>query len=154
MSDHVSQGLSACLSSIFALRVLRNHGLRWREQLLLLPSCMPPRRGGGLWAWGIASAWNGWGPDCGVWVTCQRIFRASRLSLWRLTETYSRQFHNVLLTSYGIYLPTSSLLRDPSMLGRITSYCPLKTIGIFFLGHYIMPSALLWVMPRGRWTVV
>src|SRR6218665_3697247 len=88
--------------------------------------------------------------DCGVWVTCQWIFRASRLSLRRLTETYSRQFHNVLLTSYGIYLPTSPLLRNPSVLGLLTSYCPLKTIGSFFLGHYIMPSALLWVTHRGR----
>src|SRR6218665_1296195 len=75
----------------------------WREQLLLHPSCMLPRRGGGLRARGTASVWNGcWWPDCGVWVTCQRSCRASRLLLWRLTETNSSQFHNVLLTSYGI----------------------------------------------------
>src|SRR6218665_284966 len=41
-----------------------------------------------------------------------------------------------------------------SVLGCITSYCPLKTIGIFFLGYYIIPSALLWVMPRGCCTAV
>src|SRR6218665_661967 len=46
------------------------------EQLLLHPSCMLPRRGGGLRVRGTASAWNGWWPDCGVWVTCQRSFRA------------------------------------------------------------------------------
>src|SRR6218665_1392647 len=109
---------------------------------------MLPRRGGALR--GTASAWNGWWPDCGVWVTCQRIFRASRPLLWRLTEIYSSQFHNVLLMFYGIYSRISPPLRDPSVLGRITSCCPLRTIGIFFLGCYIMPSALLWVAPRGR----
>ena len=126
----------------------------WRKQLLLHPSCMPPRRGGGLWARGTDSTWNGWWPDWGVWVICQQIFRASWLSLRRLTETYWSQFHNVLLMSCSIYLRLSPPLRDPSVLGRITSYWPLKTIGIFFLGYYIMPSALLWVMPRGCWTVV
>ena len=35
MSDHVSQVLSACSSSIFALRLLRNQGLR-RDQLHLV----------------------------------------------------------------------------------------------------------------------
>ena len=35
MSDHVSQVLSACSSSIFALRLLRNHGLR-SDQLNLV----------------------------------------------------------------------------------------------------------------------
>src|SRR6218665_2349899 len=109
-----------------------------RRKLGFFGHVMPPRRGGSL----RASAWNGWWPDCGVWVTCQRIFRASRLSLRRQTETYSSQFHNVLLTSYSIYSSISPPLRDPSVLGRITSYCPLKTIGIFFLRHYIMPSAL------------
>src|SRR6218665_3694404 len=108
----------------------------------------------GLRAGGTASARDGCWPDCGVWVTCQRSFRASRLLLWRLTETYSSQFHNVLLTSYGIYSRISQPLRDPSVLGRITSCwqrcCPLRTIGTFFLGCCIMPSALLWVTPRGR----
>src|SRR6218665_1772341 len=141
MSDHVAQVLSACSSSIFALRLLRNHDLR-SDQLHLvarattIASILYATPG---W-WGFAGvgdrqSWNCWWPDCGVWVTFQWIFRASRLSPRRLTETYSSQFHNVL-TSYGIYSPTSPPLRDPSVLGRITSYCPLKTIGIFFLGHY------------------
>src|SRR6218665_3649008 len=115
----------------------------WHEQLLLHPSCMLPRRGGGLRARGTASAWNGWWADCGVWVTCQRIFRASRLLLWRLTETYSSQLNNVLLTSYSIYSRISPPLRDPSVLWSITLCCPLRTIGIFFLGCFIVPSALL-----------
>src|SRR6218665_1732355 len=88
----------------------------WREQLLLHPSCMPPRRGGNLWARGTASAWNSWWPDCGIWVTCRRIFRASGLSLWMLTETCSSQFHNVL-TSYSIYLRISHLFVIPPCYG-------------------------------------
>ena len=67
----------------------------------------------------------------------------------KLFKTIS-QFPSHVLRHLGPYLPTSPLLRDPSVLGPITSYCPLKTIGIFFLGHYIMSSALLWVTPRGR----
>ena len=99
LSDHVSQVLSACSSSIFALRLLRNHGLCRSDQLHLVARgttiasiLYAPRGGGGLRARGTASAWNGWWPDCGVWVTCQRIFRASRLLLWRLTEIYSSNF--------------------------------------------------------------
>src|SRR6218665_3701749 len=37
MSDHVSQVLSACSSSVFALRLLRTHGLK-RQVLHLLAS--------------------------------------------------------------------------------------------------------------------
>src|SRR6218665_3826664 len=121
MSDHVSQVLpvlprySPC--DIFGITVSGAiSSTRWREQLLLHPSCIPPRRGGGLRAWGTASAWNGWWTYCCVWDTCQRSFRASRLLLRRLTETYSSQFHNVLLTSYGTYLLTSPPLRDASAL--------------------------------------
>src|SRR6218665_135757 len=48
---------------------------------------MLPRRGGGLRARGTASAWNGWWPDCGVWVTCQR----SLTSLVSSVETLAKE---------------------------------------------------------------
>ena len=44
---------------------------------------------------------------------------------------------------YVIYLLTSSPLRAPSVLGRIISSCPLKTIETLSLGFFTRPSAPL-----------
>ena len=43
--------------------------------------------------------------------------------------------------SYVIYLLTSPPLRAPSVLGRIISSCPLKTIETLSLGFFTRPSA-------------
>src|SRR6218665_1472735 len=52
MTDHDSQVLSTCSSSMFALRLLRSHGLQQQELPpglpLKHPSCMLPLHGGGL----------------------------------------------------------------------------------------------------------
>src|SRR6218665_1501103 len=52
--------------------------------------------------------------------------------------------HNTQLPmSYVIYLLTSPPLRAPSVLGRIISSCPLKTIETLSLGFFTRPPAPL-----------
>src|SRR6218665_2873631 len=48
MTDHVSQVLNTCSSSMFALRLLLIHGFQPQELSPLHPFCMQLRRGGGL----------------------------------------------------------------------------------------------------------
>jgi|SRR6218665_1270058 len=86
------------------------------------------------------------------WEEVGSIERANKIKSTRFGQGISNCSswqHSINLTSYSTYLLTSLPLHDPFMLGRTTSYHPLKTIGTLFLGHYTMTSALLWVMPRG-----
>src|SRR6218665_678308 len=92
----------------------------WREQLLLHLSCMLSRHGGVCGREGPLAPGTAGGQIAAYGLPVNG-FSERRDSLWRLTETYSSQFHNVLLTSYGIYLRISPPFRDPSLLGRITS---------------------------------
>src|SRR6218665_3613556 len=156
LSDHVSQVLSACSSSIFALRLLRNHSL-WSDQLHLVARATT-----------IASilyaipAWWGFAGEGGR----QRLERlVARLRRMGYLPTDFPSVETLALEADRNIFKTISqcpshvlrhLLKDKptssrSLRVRAHNFVlPLKTIGIFFLGHYIMLSALLWVTPRGR----
>src|SRR6218665_1791592 len=104
---------------------------------------MQPRRGGVLRAKGPVYAWNGSWPECDEGATCLPTFQTLHLWLRRLIVDCSSQLFNAKLMSYVIYLLTSPPLRAPSVLGRIISSCPLKTIETSSLEFFPRPSAPL-----------
>src|SRR6218665_376691 len=88
------------------------------------------------------------------------LFMDVKTSVWSLTETPSclgqcslqlARLHRIFFIAgciakpmfYVIYLLTSPSLRAPSVLGRIISSCPLKTIETLSLGFFTRPSAPL-----------
>src|SRR6218665_2311153 len=62
-----------------------------------------------------------------------------------LAEEADRRLFKSIIQSqpmfYVIYLLTNPPLRAPSVLGRIISSCPLKTIETLSLGFFTRPSA-------------